>query len=345
MPVELVVLGPRQIGFREYEEKALGPKEVRLSSLISGISHGTEMNLYRGTAPFYHKRWDPVLRMFIKGDVSITYPRGLGYENVAVVTEVGKEVETVEVGDCAWVARPHRETNVVAEDEVRPGLLPGGVSQEEGIFTALARVALNAVHDAQIKVGDNVAVFGLGAIGLMVVQLAKLSGASKVFAVDLIDKRLRKAEEYAAVTLNAGIIDASMEIKKQTGSKGVDVAIEASGVYRGVHEAIRCCHMAGRVVTLGYYQGGGTDLYLGEEWHHNRITMLSSMSVWDCPHRNYPLWDLKRLTATAMDLFKDKKLLVSDLITHKVPFEEAARAYELVDKKPEETIKVALTYH
>ena len=98
------------------------------------------------------------------------------------------------------------------------------IQSSAGIFTSLARVALNAVHDARIKVGDNVAVFGLGTIGLMVVQLAKLSGANKVFAVDLIDKRLRKAEEYAVVAPNANVVDASVEIKKRTGGKGVDVA-------------------------------------------------------------------------------------------------------------------------
>ena len=55
MPTELVFLGPRQVGFREFEEPAqLGPREIYVRTLFSGISHGTEMNVYRGTCPEYH---------------------------------------------------------------------------------------------------------------------------------------------------------------------------------------------------------------------------------------------------------------------------------------------------
>ena len=347
MPTELVLLGPRRVGFRDYEERPLRAGEVRLKSLLSGISHGTEMSHYRGTAPFYRKRWDPQLRMFVEGGGVTAYPTTSGYENVSVVIERGGGVKAIEVGDRVWAARPHRETNIAAEDDLRSGrlaLLPDEVSDEEGVFTSLARTALNAVHDARVKVGDNVAVFGLGAIGLMAVQLAMLSGARKVFAVDLIERRLKKADGYGAVALDARGVDAPAEIKRGTGGKGVDAAIEASGSYRGLHEAIRCCHASGRVVAVGFYQGGGSDLYLGEEWHHNRITMLSSMSFWDCPHRDYPMWGPERLIATVMELFGEKRLLVADLITHKIPFKEAQRAYELVDRRAEEAIKVALTY-
>jgi threonine dehydrogenase-like Zn-dependent dehydrogenase len=242
------------------------------------------------------------------------------------------------------VFKPHRETNVVSEHEARSGLIPKGVSQKEGIFTMLAKVALGAVHDAKIKIGDNVAIFGLGTIGLMVAQLAKLSGAEKVYAVDLITKRLKKAEEYDVQILNANENDVALKIKENSLGKGVDVAIETSGSYRGVHEAIRSCSIAGRVVTVGFYRGGASDLYLGEEWHHNRITLLSSMTSWNCPHRDFSLWNEDRLLSTVFKLFKDKKLLVEDLITHVIPFEDAQKAYELIDKNPQKTIKVALSY-
>jgi threonine dehydrogenase-like Zn-dependent dehydrogenase len=345
MSKELVFLGPKEVGFREYVEPVLKSNEVKLRSLLSGISHGTEMNYYRDNVPFFEKKWNKDFRCFMKGACSWSYPTTVGYENVAVVTDIGNKVKNVKKGDRVWVFRPHRETNIVLEDEARSGLLPEGVSQKEGIFTMLAKVALGAVHDAKIKVGDNVAIFGLGTIGLMVAQLAKLSGAQKVYGIDLIDKRLRKAKEYDVQTLNASNVDVAMKIKESSMGKGVDVAIETSGSYRAVHEAIRSSSIAGRVVTVGFYKGGASDLYLGEEWHHNRITLLSSMTSWDCPHRDFPLWNEDRLLATVFKLFKDKKLLVEDLISHIIPFENAQKAYELIDRNPNETIKVALSYH
>lgn len=344
MSKELVFLGPKKVGFREYTEKSLKKNEVKLKSLMSGISHGTEMNYYRDTVPFFKKKWNHDFRMFVKGDSTWSYPTTVGYENVAVITDIGKKVKELKRGDRVWVFRPHRETNIVTEDEAKSGLIPKGVSQKEGIFTMLAKVALGAVHDAKIKVGDKVAIFGLGTVGLMVAQLAKLSGAEKVYAVDLISKRLKKAKEYNVQILNANENDVALKIKENTLGKGVDVAIETSGSYRAVHEAIRSCSIAGRVVTVGFYRGGASNLYLGEEWHHNRITLLSSMTSWDCPHRDFPLWNEDRLLSTVFKLFKDKKLLVEDLITHIIPFENAQKAYELIDKNPQKTIKVALSY-
>jgi 2-desacetyl-2-hydroxyethyl bacteriochlorophyllide A dehydrogenase len=344
MPLELVITGPKKIGFREYHDGDLKPSEVRLKTLASGISHGTEMNYYRGTVQFGRKKFDQDLRMFVEGPPSVPYPATVGYENVSIVTEVGSEVETPQKGDRVWVFRRHRETNIVPQEEARSGLLPKEVSNDQGIFSALAVVGLGAVHDARIKVGDNVAVFGLGTVGLITAQIAKRNGARRVFAADVIDKRLRKAEEYGCIVLNPKETDVAQEIKRQTKGKGVDVAIETSGTYRAVHQAIRSCQKAGTVVTVGFYQGGGSDLFLGEEWHHNRITMLSSMTSWDCPHRDFPLWDHQRLLENVMELFSEKKLLVEDLITQRVPFKEAAKAYALIDEHPEETIKVELVY-
>ena len=344
MPKELVFLGPGKVGYREYSEPDLKKDEVRLRSLMSGISHGTEMNYYKGTVPFLHKKWNPNLRIFEKGEATLSYPTTVGYENVSIITELGKKVKDVKIGDRVRVFRPHRETNIVTEDDAKHGLLPDEVSPEEGIFGHLAVVALGAVHDARVKIGDNVAIFGLGAIGLMVNQLTKMNGAGKIFAVDLIEKRLTKAKMYGSIPMDAREGDIAKKIKELTDSKGVDVAIETSGTYRGINEAIRCCRIAGNVVTVGFYRGNAHDLTLAEEWHHNRITLMSSMTSWGCPHRDSPLWDYNRLFATVITLFKNKKLLVKDLITHKISFNNAQKAYALIDNDPKETIKVAIQY-
>jgi threonine dehydrogenase-like Zn-dependent dehydrogenase len=138
-------------------------------------------------------------------------------------------------------------------------------------------------------------------------------------------------------------VDAGQEIKAATGM-GVDVAIEFSGRYAALQDAMRSARLAGTVVAAGFYTGGaGDDLRLGEEWHHNRLTLLSSMSGWGAPHRALG-WDRRRLRATALDLLASGRLDVDTLVTHRISFERAAEAYELIDRSPEEAVRVVLTY-
>jgi threonine dehydrogenase-like Zn-dependent dehydrogenase len=102
--------------------------------------------------------------------------------------------------------------------------------------------------------------------------------------------------------------------------------------------------VAGTVVAAGFYVGdAGSDLRLGEEFHHNRLTLVGSMSGWGAPHRE-PGWDRRRLRATALELLTRGRLEVDELITHRISFERAAEAYELINERPEETLRVVLTY-
>lgn len=349
MAKKLQLTESRQLEYIESEDKPLANNEVRAEAVLSGISHGTEMNLYRGTAPFHEKYFDAELRLFREGRAETNYINFLGYEWVGRISKVGSDVKHLKVGDLVHMPLPHAEThNFVPFDWPNRGRiepLPSSMDAQQAIFLALAGVALQTVHDAHIKTGDRVAVFGLGAIGLLTVQLAKINGASWVDAVDLHPLRRQKAEALGADAShdpNAG--DVAYAIKSASHHHGADVAIEVSGHYAALHEAMRSVRKAGTVVAGGYYQGGGTALRLGEEWHHNRITMISSMAVWDCPHRDYPLWNRERIHATVADLMTVGRLQSDGLITHRIPFSQASEAYELIDNSPEETIKVVLTY-
>ena len=103
---------------------------------------------------------------------------------------------------------------------------------------------------------SRVAVYGLGAIGLMIVQMAKLSGAERVFALDPIEHRRNLALKLGAEQVfDPTACDAGYEVKKATDKKGVDVAIDASGSYHALQAAIRSVHYSGLVVTCSFYQG------------------------------------------------------------------------------------------
>jgi 2-desacetyl-2-hydroxyethyl bacteriochlorophyllide A dehydrogenase len=348
VPYELKLSGPQQVELVPYEDDPVQPDQVRARAVLSGISHGTELNLYRGSSPFGDKQFDRELRLFLP-QAEVPAPIALGYEWVGRVTETGSRVTHLQPGDLVHLMLPHRETHTVEAFHVpymgRLEALPSLVTSEQAIFIALAGVALQAVHDARIKVGDRVAVFGLGVIGLFVVQLARLNGAAWIDAMDPIAGRRELALGFGADrVLDPAACDVGYEIKSASSHRGADVAIEVSGHYPALHEAIRCVRQAGRVVAAGFYQGGGTALHLGEEWHHNRVTMVSSMAVWQNPHRDYPLWDRARIDRVVVDLLASRLLRVDGLITQRFPFTQVAGAYELIDRHPGDVVKVVLTY-
>ena len=344
--LELIVAAPRQIDFVEYAEREPQGSEVRVRTLVSGIKHGTELNLYRGTNPFAEEVWDSQLRVFrpphAGEQIAPFYPHTLGSWAAGVVEAVGPEVQRWRVGDVVHGEWKHRQTAIKPEAKLYP--VPATADPETMLFTDPARFALGAVHDAAIKVGDRVAVFGMGAIGLLAAQLARLNGAAQVIVVDPLPARLALASALGAeAAVNPAEADAGLAIKRATEGQGVDVAIELSGAYPALQQAVRCVQREGLVVAASYYGGPGT-LDLAREWHHNRVTLRSSMPVWGCTHRSHPLWDLARLEHTAMALLASGALKVAPLVGARVPFEQAADAYALIDRPGNDCVKAVLTY-
>jgi 2-desacetyl-2-hydroxyethyl bacteriochlorophyllide A dehydrogenase len=348
MPRELLFTAPRAIALAPYEEPPLQLDQVRAEAIVSGISHGTEVALYRGASPFDGKHFDFALRLLEQDADTDPYPLRPGYEWVGRVHSAGAEVAGIAVGDVVHATLPHRETHTLAlaDDASSPWLIvPAELEPERAALLQSAAIALQAVQDAQVEVGDRVAVFGLGTFGLLAVQLAGLSGAGWIAAVDPIASRRDLARAFGAdCTLDPGRCDAGKEIKLAAGRSGVDVAIEFSGRYAALHQALRSARLAGTVVAAGFYvDSAGSDLRLGEEFHHNRLTLVGSMSGWGAPHRQAG-WHRGRLRTTALDLLVRGRLDVDALVTQRIPFQRAAEAYELIDRRPDETLRVVLTY-
>jgi threonine dehydrogenase-like Zn-dependent dehydrogenase len=339
---EFVVTAPSQLEFRDYTEPPLQPDEVRVQAIVSGIKHGTEMNLYRGQSPFATRAFDREYRLFVPQEGQSMYPTSLGSWLVGDVIEVGSAVTRFKVGDRVHGGMPHRPTNVRPEATLYP--LAEGMKPETALFTDPSIFALGVVHDARIKVGDRVAVFGMGVLGLLTMQIARMNGAETVIVVDAIDARLQLARQFGAdAAISARVGDPALEIKKLTDKKGVDVAIDISGVYPALQSAIRCIQQCGLVVSASFYHGT-PQMDLGAEWHHNRPTFVSSMPVWGNPHRCYPLWDLNRLEATALRLLETGRLQTEPMIGRRFRYTDAPQAYQFIDQHPEETIKTLLYY-
>jgi 2-desacetyl-2-hydroxyethyl bacteriochlorophyllide A dehydrogenase len=331
------------VSLAPYEDRPPKAGEVRATALASGISHGTELQLWRGTSAFHDRRFDPALRLFLPADAEAVYPLRIGYEWVGRVADVGTGVNTVQPGELVHLPRPHAESHLFAVDEAAglPFRLPDGLGPERGTLLQTATIAVQAVHDASLKLGDRTAVFGLGTFGLLAVQLARLSGAGWIAAVDPIAVRRELALHIGAdAVYDPATTDVGLELRQLDGV-GVDLAIEFSGSQTALQQALRSVRVGGSVVAAGFYAGG--ELALGEEFHHNRLTLIASMGGWGSPPRE-PRWPRARARRLAATLLAEGRLEVDELLTHRFPFSRAAEAYELIDAHPAEVLRVTLDY-
>lgn len=340
----LNVEAPRRVGVADYDERPLGPGEVRLNTLFSGISAGTELTLFSGTSPYLAKAWDTEKRIFLPSNNAWGYPKpAIGYEEVGTVAEVGPEVEGLEVGDVIWGTWGHKSSNIVKADWARPRVMPAGLDPVCGIFSQIGAIALNAVLDANLHLGETVAVFGQGAPGLMITQLAKASGV-RVIAVDRLPRRLDMAKQCGAdIVLNGAETDAPLRIKELTDGRGADVSIEITGHYGALHDAIRATAYNSRVVVSGFFQGEAHHLFLGEEFHHNRIDLVCSQIFGVNPSLDHR-WNRMRLDQTVMQLQADGRVDFKQLISHRFAARELQRAYDLLSETPQDALQVVLEF-
>ena len=340
----IIFTRPKTIGFDQSQERPLEANEVRLQTLYSGISAGTEMTAFRGSNPYMHKLWDPQRRLFVQTAApSLSYPViGWGYEECGQVVETGNQVTRVKTGDIVYGTWGHRTHHIMDEEDASTCILPQGLEPILGIFSHMVAIALNGVHDAGIRIGETVAVFGMGVPGQIVAQLAKRSGA-RVIGIDLIDARLEKARELGAIDIgiHARQGQVAEQIKDLTERRGADVCIEAAGHSSALQEAVRSVAYSAKVVTLGFFQGPAEMLFLGEEFHHNRINIVCSQISGVDPQLNYR-WDRSRLVQTGIYLQAEGLLNLKPLITQVYPFDQAAEAFRICDQEPEKTLQVVL---
>jgi alcohol dehydrogenase len=211
--------------------------------------------------------------------------------------------------------------------------IPGGLTDEDVVMCPdIFSTGLAGAESGGIKVGDSVAVFAQGPIGLCATVGAKLKGASLIIAVDSIPARLEIARRFGAnVTLRPGDGDLVAEIKRLTGGRGVDVAIEALGRQETFENALRSIRPGGTLSSLGVYSGKLVAPYealyagLGDQ---KIVTTL-------CPGG-------KERMRRLMALVENKRVDLSPLVTHHFSLDDIATAYDLFSHQDDGVLKVAL---
>lgn len=340
MPRELVAVAPRTPVLREYEEQPLKPNELRIKSIFSAPKHGTELRPYRADTKDQTSPFDGQKRIHIGEGGDPKFPIQLGNMAVGNVIEVGQEVASSQIGDKVFGHLPIRETHTVNQGRIKK--VPEGMSSEAIVYSDPAGVALCAIQGSQICLGSSVIIFGLGAIGQMALQLARLQGARWIAVSDPIPVRRKVAKNHGAdLVIDPTMDDVGFIVKDQTENAGVDVSIETSGSYAAMNDALRATAYGGKIVSAAYYTGDSSVLSFEGEWHRNQLTIISTRDV-NSTLRDHPLWNTPRLHTEAFALLQEDRISVDGLVHPIVPFSQAAEAYRVIDEKPAESIKLGI---
>jgi 2-desacetyl-2-hydroxyethyl bacteriochlorophyllide A dehydrogenase len=316
---------PRQVELRNEALPALGATDVRVEATVSALSHGTEMLVFRGEVPDGLELDLPTLRG------SFGFPIKYGYASVGRVAEAGPSVSCLQVGDVVFTLHPHQASYVVPD--ALPVALPPDLEPEAGVFLANVESAVNIVLDAAPRLGERVVVFGQGVVGLLITQLLRRTGVSKLTVVEPIAARRELARQLG--------VDDAVADGRAIENADFDLAIEASGHPAALEQALRCVAFGGTVVVCSWYGTRPVPLMLGGPFHRRRLRIVSSQ-VSTIDGALQPRWTRERRLELARDLLG--KLELRPLISHRFPIECAADAYRLVDERPDQTVQVILTY-
>ncbi len=216
---------------------------------------------------------------------------------------------------------------------------------EERAVLRPAQFALGGIRDSHLRLGDRVAVFGLGAIGAIAAQMAKAAGAAYVAVVDPIEKRRDAALEAGAdAAFDPLQQDVGLELKKATGRSGVDAAIETSGNEQALQQALRGLAYGGTIAFVGWARAFSGTLDLGREAHFNNASLVFSRASSE-PNRDYPRWDRRRIEGSCWSMLASGSIDCERIIDPVVSFDEAPRAYEeYVDRNPQYGVKLGVTF-
>jgi L-iditol 2-dehydrogenase len=222
-----------------------------------------------------------------------------------------------------------RELIAWPADRVFP--IPENVDIIEAPLIEPLCIAVHATELAPSLAGATVAVVGCGAIGLLTVQMARLRGAARVLATDLLPERLSLAREFGAeVAVQVGPEDPTAAILDFTQGRGVDVTFEAAGPPEAVQQALDVVRPGGEVLVIGIPSEDEYRLR-ASQLRRNEITLRFVRRQ----NENYP---------EAIELVRQGRLRLSPLLTHRFPMDRAQEAFDLAERKAEDAVRVAVVF-
>jgi GTP cyclohydrolase II len=325
----------RQVTVRKEELPKIDVNQVLIQTQLSAISPGTENLIYRGEFP---------KEMSIDASIAdlsgrFAYPMKYGYSAVGQVITIGKNVDPTWEGRLVMVFHPHESYFVTNPKALLP--LPEDITVEDAVFLPNMETAINFVMDGSPVIGENVAVFGQGIVGLLTTSLLARFPLANLVTLDYYSLRREASRELGALVSFSPEEEDLYDMLKEHMPDGVDLTYEISGSPAALDLALLTTGFAGRIVIGSWYGSKRASLDLGGRFHRSRIRMISSQVSSLAPEFN-GRWTKTRRFDVAWEMIRRVK--PSRLITHRFSINHAARAYQLLDQNPDKAIQVVFTY-
>ena len=314
--------------------------EVVVQTIASAISPGTEMLVYRGQAPT-DLAVDETISVLAG---SFAFPLKYGYAAAGRVIDLGPGVDPAWRDRLVFAFHPHESHFVSPVGDLL--LVPAGLDPEAALCLPNVETAVNFLLDGAPLIGEQVAVFGQGIVGLLTTALLARVPLASLITLDRYPLR-REASlslgAHASLDPSAPgtLAELQTHLQADRSYPGADLTYELSGAPAALDQAITATGFNGRVVIGSWYGQKRADLNLGGRFHRSRIRLISSQVSTLTPEL-MGRWTKARRLQVAWQMLREVKPV--RFITHRFPLAEAAQAYALIDQQPGDCIQVILTY-
>lgn len=335
----LWIAEPGRAELRAEELPPLDADQVLVETEITAISPGTERLFFEGKAPSDL----PVDSHFPGLQHGLDYPLKYGYSAVGRVVEIGSEVDGGWLEQRVFAFHPHQDLFIGDPRALIP--VNPDLGAEAAAFLPNVEAALTLLHDGGPLVGERVVVHGQGVVGLLTTSLLAAIPLARLIAVEPVSERRERARQRGADgTLDPSEPEAAQRLRSLLGELDppprADLSFELSGAPSALDLALETTEFSGRIVVGSWYGTKPVPLNLGGSFHRNRTRLISSQVSTIDPSLT-GRWTKDRRIVEAQRLLP--KLQPEKLISHRVPFDRAPEAYDLLG--PEATgLGILLVY-
>ena len=329
------LLGPQQISVKNeiLDIDNLRNDQIAAETYFTAISPGTEISAFKG---------DPPLRPMK------VYPRVVGYCNVAKILAVGKKVSDYNEGDFILTHQSHRSAFICSADQIL-AKVPSSADLASASTTYLFHLGYNALMKGEVRVGHNIAVIGMGTLGLTTVAVSKLFGTT-TFALSGANKLLPLAEKLGARrAFNKNDLKITEMLANETGNLGIDVVVTTSNRWPDWNLALRLPRKGGKICVIGF--PGRTEPIPDFNPLDSRYFYDKQLSIVACgytPDNQLPPHDmrfnLKRNCKFLLEQIINNSLPASQIISSIEPWTRIEEIYQTMTVRKDATVTVVLEW-
>lgn len=298
---------------------SLQPDQIYVETEVTALSTGTDLGNYLGDSTYVPD--------------APRYPRWVGYSNVGVIRRVGERVESLKPGMRVFSGRPHQSAYIAQQNELLVPI-PTSVSSEEASLAYLTHLGLAGLRHARYEPGENVAVIGLGVIGLCTIWLARAMGAK---VVGIANSKIR-GESALQLGAHAAFLaedkDIREKLKEVFGEVGTDIVVLTANPWNAYRLSMEIVRYAGRVSILGFpgrAQEPPDFNPMDPRWVYGKqLTLLGAVFApkTDCRPADCR-FNTRRNLQYILDLMAFHHPRIESVISHRLPASRMKEAYEL----------------